>query len=126
MVVKARFSLMSILCSHTFWVLQNYRFSAWSFIRSGGHDYEGFSYVSEVPFAIHDLINLRPVYIDPLVKFAWVHAGATTSELYYSSRQKWTSHANAVFGSDPDIPSDILAKAFQLDKNVVDFLKSKF
>ncbi|KAF9673159.1 hypothetical protein SADUNF_Sadunf11G0119600 [Salix dunnii] len=34
--------------------------------------------------------------------------------------------ANAVFGSNPDIPSDILAKAFQLDKNAVDFLKSKF
>ncbi|KAL9345631.1 hypothetical protein Peur_060484 [Populus x canadensis] len=34
--------------------------------------------------------------------------------------------ANAVFGSNPDIPSDILAKAFQLHKNVVNSLQSKF
>ncbi|KDP34916.1 hypothetical protein JCGZ_09204 [Jatropha curcas] len=34
--------------------------------------------------------------------------------------------ANSVFGSNPDIPSDILAKAFQLDKNVVKYLQSKF
>jgi quercetin dioxygenase-like cupin family protein len=34
--------------------------------------------------------------------------------------------ANAVFGTNPEIPDDILAKAFQLDKNVVNFLQSKF
>ncbi|CAK7345895.1 unnamed protein product [Dovyalis caffra] len=34
--------------------------------------------------------------------------------------------ANAVFGSTPEIPVDILAKAFQLDKNVVNSLQSKF
>ncbi|CAI9782753.1 unnamed protein product [Fraxinus pennsylvanica] len=34
--------------------------------------------------------------------------------------------ANAVFGSKPDIASDILAKAFQVDKNVVDQLQAKF
>ncbi|KAG5235916.1 germin protein [Salix suchowensis] len=34
--------------------------------------------------------------------------------------------ANAMFGSTPEIPSDILVKAFQLDKNVVDSLRSKF
>ncbi|KAM6551842.1 hypothetical protein CsatB_001650 [Cannabis sativa] len=34
--------------------------------------------------------------------------------------------ANAVFGSKPDIPVDILAKAFQLDKTVVGNLQSKF
>ncbi|KAF4398386.1 hypothetical protein G4B88_025365 [Cannabis sativa] len=34
--------------------------------------------------------------------------------------------ANAVFGSKPDIPVDILAKAFQLDKTVVGNLLSKF
>ncbi|KAI5572133.1 hypothetical protein POPTR_011G162932v4 [Populus trichocarpa] len=34
--------------------------------------------------------------------------------------------ANAVFGSTPEIPSDILVKAFQLDKNVVNYLQSKF
>ncbi|XP_050225779.2 putative germin-like protein 2-2 [Mercurialis annua] len=34
--------------------------------------------------------------------------------------------ANAVFGSNPEIPSDVLVKAFQLDKNVVTYLQSKF
>ncbi|GJS94726.1 putative germin-like protein 2-1 [Tanacetum coccineum] len=34
--------------------------------------------------------------------------------------------ANAVFGSDPDISDDILAKAFQVDKKVIDEIQSKF
>ncbi|KAL0359421.1 UNVERIFIED_CONTAM: putative germin-like protein 2-1 [Sesamum angustifolium] len=34
--------------------------------------------------------------------------------------------ANAVFGSKPDVSSDILAKAFQVDKSVVDQLQAKF
>ncbi|KAF8402277.1 hypothetical protein HHK36_013229 [Tetracentron sinense] len=34
--------------------------------------------------------------------------------------------ANAVFGSTPDISSDILVKAFQLDKNVINYIQSQF
>ncbi|XP_077242830.1 putative germin-like protein 2-1 [Tasmannia lanceolata] len=34
--------------------------------------------------------------------------------------------ANAVFGSNPPISDDILAKAFQVDKKVVDYLQSVF
>lgn len=34
--------------------------------------------------------------------------------------------ANAVFGSDPLISSDLLAKAFQTDKNVVDNIQTMF
>lgn len=34
--------------------------------------------------------------------------------------------AKAVFGSDPDINRDILAKAFQVDKNVIYQIQSKF
>ena len=34
--------------------------------------------------------------------------------------------ANAVFGSNPPINLDVLVKAFQLDKNVVKNLQSKF
>jgi quercetin dioxygenase-like cupin family protein len=34
--------------------------------------------------------------------------------------------ANAVFGSKPSISNDVLAKAFQLDKSVVDCLQAKF
>ncbi|KAM3377817.1 germin-like protein subfamily 1 member 17 [Capsicum galapagoense] len=34
--------------------------------------------------------------------------------------------ANAVFGSDPPINDNLLAKAFQVDKKVVDYLQSQF
>uniref|UniRef100_A0A6N2LWA8 Cupin type-1 domain-containing protein n=1 Tax=Salix viminalis TaxID=40686 RepID=A0A6N2LWA8_SALVM len=34
--------------------------------------------------------------------------------------------ANAVFGSTPPIRSDVLAKAFQVDKNIVDHLQKQF
>nr|GEZ65414.1 germin-like protein 2-1 [Tanacetum cinerariifolium] len=34
--------------------------------------------------------------------------------------------ADAVFGSNPDISDDILAKAFQVDKKVIDDIQSKF
>ena len=34
--------------------------------------------------------------------------------------------ANAVFGSEPAIPSDLLAKAFQVDGKIIDQIQSKF
>ncbi|XP_027093247.2 putative germin-like protein 2-1 [Coffea arabica] len=34
--------------------------------------------------------------------------------------------ANAVFGSDPLISADVLAKAFQVDKKVIDLLEAQF
>ncbi|XP_060208055.1 putative germin-like protein 2-1 [Lycium barbarum] len=34
--------------------------------------------------------------------------------------------ANAVFGSDPPINDDVLAKAFQVDKKVIDHLQAQF
>ncbi|XP_030937554.1 berberine bridge enzyme-like 21 [Quercus lobata] len=52
-------------------------------IRSGGHDYEGLSYVSDVPFIILDLFNLRSITVDIAEKTAWVQAGATVGEVYY-------------------------------------------
>ena len=33
---------------------------------------------------------------------------------------------NAIFGSNPNIPSDLLAKAFQVDKNIVYQIQSRF
>ncbi|KAJ0247563.1 hypothetical protein HA466_0160070 [Hirschfeldia incana] len=51
-------------------------------IRSGGHDYEGLSYISSVPFVILDMFNLRSITVDVPSKKAWVQAGATMGELY--------------------------------------------
>ncbi|XP_042023477.1 berberine bridge enzyme-like 18 [Salvia splendens] len=56
--------------------------------RSGGHDLEGLSYVSRVPFVIIDLINLSEITVDAEAKTAWVEAGATIGSLYYKIAEK--------------------------------------
>ncbi|XP_006448840.2 cannabidiolic acid synthase [Citrus clementina] len=52
-------------------------------VRSGGHDYEGLSYISHVPYVVIDLINLRSISIDVEKTTAWIQAGATIGELYH-------------------------------------------
>ncbi|KAI3965379.1 hypothetical protein MKX01_042860 [Papaver californicum] len=57
-------------------------------IRSGGHDYEGVSYVSYVPFILLDFSNLRRVSVDVGRRVAWIQSGATTGQVYYRIAEK--------------------------------------
>ncbi|CAJ1958543.1 unnamed protein product [Sphenostylis stenocarpa] len=52
-------------------------------VRSGGHDYEGLSFLSKVPFVMVDLINIRSIEVNLADETAWVQAGASLGELYY-------------------------------------------
>ncbi|XP_024022776.1 berberine bridge enzyme-like 8 [Morus notabilis] len=61
-------------------------------IRSGGHDYEGVSYVAEVPFFILDMLNLRAIEIDIEKETAWIQTGATLGEVYYRIAEKSKVH----------------------------------
>ncbi|KAJ6950802.1 berberine bridge enzyme-like 17 [Populus alba x Populus x berolinensis] len=82
-------------------------------IRSGGHDYEGLSYVSEVPFVILDMFNLRSIDVDIASETAWAQAGATLGEIYYNIANKSNVHA---------FPADniIDAKVVDVNGNILD------
>ncbi|XP_068319478.1 berberine bridge enzyme-like 17 [Pyrus communis] len=61
-------------------------------VRSGGHDYEGLSYASAVPFVILDMFNLRAIDVNLANESAWVQSGATLGELYYEIANKSKVH----------------------------------
>ncbi|KAK7252202.1 hypothetical protein RIF29_35995 [Crotalaria pallida] len=62
-------------------------------IRSGGHDYEGLSYVSDVPFVVLDMFPQNSIDVDIKSATAWVQAGATLGQLYYNIYKNSKVHA---------------------------------
>ncbi|KAI3695826.1 hypothetical protein L1987_78828 [Smallanthus sonchifolius] len=62
--------------------------------RSGGHDYEGLSYLSysNTPFFILDMFNLRSVDVNIEQETIWVQIGATLGEIYYRIGEKSNIH----------------------------------
>ncbi|EEF39198.1 Reticuline oxidase precursor, putative [Ricinus communis] len=61
-------------------------------VRSGGHDYEGLSYLCQTPFIIIDLFHLRAIEVDIEEETAWVQSGATLGDLYYAIGKKSGVH----------------------------------
>ncbi|KAF1895380.1 hypothetical protein Lal_00044030 [Lupinus albus] len=61
-------------------------------IRSGGHDYEGLSYISDKPFILLDLFNLKRVSVDIQKQTAVIQTGATLGEVYYRIWEKSKVH----------------------------------
>ncbi|XP_027152378.1 berberine bridge enzyme-like 8 [Coffea eugenioides] len=64
-------------------------------IRSGGHDFEGSSYVSNATFFVMDMFNYRYVKVNNKERTAWVGAGATIGETYYAINKTNSSLAFA-------------------------------
>lgn len=62
-------------------------------IRSGGHDYEGISYISSDPdFIVLDMFNFRSIDVNIADETAVVGAGAQLGELYYRIYEKSKVH----------------------------------
>ncbi|KAJ4916923.1 FAD-binding Berberine family protein [Raphanus sativus] len=72
-------------------------------IRSGGHDYDGLSYLSTVDFVVLDMFNLRSIEFDPKVETAWVQSGATLGEIYYGVANKSNDHRGFPAGICPGL-----------------------
>uniref|UniRef100_A0A2N9H7M5 Cupin type-1 domain-containing protein n=1 Tax=Fagus sylvatica TaxID=28930 RepID=A0A2N9H7M5_FAGSY len=64
--------------------------------------------------------GLNPPHIHPRQTNALAFAGLS------SQNPGVITIANAVFGSTPPINPDVLIKAFQVDKNVIDYLQKQF
>ena len=60
-------------------------------IRIGGHDYDGLSHASSVPFIMVDLFNMRSITVQ--YHGAWMMSGAKLGEVYYRIAEKSKIHS---------------------------------
>ncbi|KAJ4969015.1 hypothetical protein NE237_015716 [Protea cynaroides] len=74
----------AIYCSKTFGLQLR--------VRSGGHDYEGLSFVADSPFLMLDMTHFRQIDVNIEENSAWVQAGAILGELYYKIAEKSKIH----------------------------------
>ena len=74
-------------------------------LRSGGHSYEGTSYVATdgAPFVIIDMMNLNRVLVDLETETAWVEGGATLGETYYAIAESSKGSHGFSAGSCPTV-----------------------
>ncbi|KAJ9681957.1 hypothetical protein PVL29_018046 [Vitis rotundifolia] len=79
---------------------------------------------------ISKVLNKGDVFVFPIglihFQFNVGHTNAVAIAGLNSQNPGVITIAKAVFGSNPPINPDVLTKAFQLDKNVVDYLQSRF
>ncbi|KAI3469348.1 hypothetical protein Pfo_026011 [Paulownia fortunei] len=63
-------------------------------VRSGGHSYEGTSYIAYdgTPFVLIDIMNLNRVSVDLESQTAWVEGGATLGQTYYAISESSKIH----------------------------------
>ncbi|CAK8578130.1 unnamed protein product [Lathyrus sativus] len=61
-------------------------------IRSGGHDFEGISYISDSPFIILDMFNFQNISVDIQNEIAVVQTGASLGQVYYRIWEKSKVH----------------------------------
>ncbi|XP_058731336.1 berberine bridge enzyme-like 21 [Vicia villosa] len=61
-------------------------------IRSGGHDFEGISYISDLPFIIIDMFNFQNITVDIQNEIAVVQTAASLGQVYYRIWEKSKVH----------------------------------
>eukprot|EP00261_Vitis_vinifera_P039106 XP_019080349.1 PREDICTED: germin-like protein subfamily 1 member 14 [Vitis vinifera] len=97
---------------------------------SMGTLYVGFVTSNPENRLISKVLNKGDVFVFPMglihFQFNIGHTNAVAIAGLSSQNPGVITIANAVFGSDPSINPDVLTRAFQLDKNVVNYLQSRF
>jgi quercetin dioxygenase-like cupin family protein len=76
------------------------------------------------------VLNKGDVFVFPKGLVHYQHNNGATSAVAIAALSSQNpgviTVANAVFGAEPSIPVDIIAKAFQVEKNTVDFIQAQF